>query len=169
VRKKLTLYPAVLAVVALGALLPGTAAAHGGKALKLRAEQLQFQYVDAAPPGTSVGDEFVFSEKLFERRRHVGMSGVVCTIVHATPPYDVLTLHCVATLRLRKGQIALQGLVELQGLGDPGPFTLAVTGGTGAYRGAGGEAVVRRGIRTVYKVKLDAAKKKQRSRGQRRH
>ena len=61
---------------------------------------------------------------------------------------------------LRRGQITLQGLVEAQSLSDPGPFTLAITGGTGEYRGASGEAVVRRGPGVaVYKLRLDSAKK----------
>jgi hypothetical protein len=165
VRINLRLHLTVLAVAALAVLTLGTgvASAHGddGKTLKLVAKELQFQYVDEAPPGPSLGDEIVFSEKLKKDGRHVGMSGVVCTITHATPPYDVLTFHCVGTLSLRHGQITLQGLIEVQGENDPGPFTVAITGGTGAYRGAGGEAVVREvapGV-SVYKLRFDSPKK----------
>ena len=78
-----------------------------------------------------------------------------------TPPYEVTTYQCVATLSLRRGQITLQGLVEIQGEGDMGPFTVAITGGTGAYRGAGGEARIR-GVsptRTVYKLFFDGTSK----------
>ncbi len=60
-----------------------------------------------------------------------------------------------------RGQITLQGLIEIQGEDDPGPFTVAITGGTGAYRGAGGTAVVREvrpGV-SVYKLRLDLPKK----------
>jgi allene oxide cyclase-like protein len=78
------------------------------------------------------------------------------------PPYDVLTFHCVATLRLHKGQITLQGLIDVQGEDDSGPFTVAITAGTGAFRGAGGEAVIRdvSDTTTLYKLRFDSAKKK---------
>jgi hypothetical protein len=85
---------------------------------------------------------------------------VVCTVVQAIAPYDVLTFHCVGTLSLRGGQITLQGLIEVQGEDDPGPFLVAITGGTGKYRGAGGEAKVRDvGDVTIYKLLLDKGKK----------
>jgi hypothetical protein len=174
VRTKLRLYPAVLAIVALGVLVSGTgvANAHGGgkKTLRLVATELQFEFIDVGAPGTSVGDYFVLSESLARRGRDVGMSGVVCTIVHATPPYDVVTFQCVGTFSLRRGQITLQGLLEFQGEDDPGPFTVAITGGTGAYRGAGGEAVVRLvddGV-SVYRLRLDLPKKHH-SRGHHKH
>jgi hypothetical protein len=73
----------------------------------------------------------------------------------------VLTLHCVATLSLRRGQITLQGLIEVQGEGDSGPFTVAITGGTGAFFGAGGEARIRNvsDMVSVYKLRFADRKK----------
>ena len=143
---------AVAAIVTLGMLVlsSGTAAAdgkgkgkHKGDTLRLVATTLQEEFLDLGAPGPSLGDELVFSEVLRERGREVGTSGAVCVVTEAVPPYTVLMFHCVATLSLRRGQITLQGLVEVQGEDDPGPFIVAITGGTGAYRGAGGEAVVR--------------------------
>jgi hypothetical protein len=171
VRINLRLCSAVLAIVALGLLASGTgvANAHGGgkKTLKLVATELQFEFVDVGATGPSLGDQIVFSESLAKHGRDVGMSGVVCTVTHAVPPYDVLTFQCVGTLSLERGQITLQGLIEVQGEDDPGPFTVAITGGTGAYRGAGGEAVVKEidpGV-ALYKLRLDVPKKKHHSRG----
>lgn len=162
---------AVAAIVTLGTLVlsSGTAAADGrGKGkhredtLKLVATTIQEEFVDVGDPGPSLGDMFVFSEVLRERGREVGTSGGVCTVTEAVPPYTVLTFHCVATLSLRRGQITLQGLIEVQGEDDPGPFTVAITGGTGRYRGAGGEATVRdvSATRSVYKLRFDDDKKK---------
>jgi hypothetical protein len=167
-RTKFRLFTAVLAIVALGVLVSGTAvaSAHGKgkeKTLRLVADQTQVEFVDVGAAGPSLGDELVFSETLSRRGREVGTSGVVCTITHVTPPYDVLMLQCVATLSLRSGQITIQGLIEVQGEDDLGPFTLAITGGTGAYRGAGGDLVVR-GVtdtRSIYKLHVDSSKKKQ--------
>jgi hypothetical protein len=158
----------VLAVVALGMLVSGSsvASAKGGgkKSLKLTATVIQFEQLDLGTTGPSLGDELVFSEELESRGRPVGESGVVCTVTQVVTPYDVLQYNCVGTLSLRKGQITLHGLIELQGTDDPGPFKVAITGGTGAYRGAGGEAVVRQVSPTmmVYKLRFDSNKKKRR-------
>ena len=171
---------AVVAIVTLGTLVfsSGTAAAdargdgkHSRDTLKLTAEVLQFEEVDVGTPGPSLGDMLVFSETLTERRREAGTSGVVCTVTETFPPYTDVTYHCVGTLSLRRGQITLQGLVDVQGEGDLGPWTVAITGGTGAYRGAGGEAVVRQfeDMTSTYKLRFVSdkkkAKKKKRSRG----
>jgi hypothetical protein len=166
VRTKLGVLTAALAIVVLGALVFGSAiaAAHGKhkRALRVVAIQNQFQAVDVAPTGPSLGDELVFSETLRRHGHEAGVSGVVCTATEVTPPYEVTTYHCVATLSLRRGQITLQGLVEIQGTGDMGPFSVAITGGTGAYRGAGGEARIREvsPTRSVYKLFLDPTSKK---------
>jgi hypothetical protein len=162
VRTKIRLTMSVLAIVALGVVVPGTALAggkHGGKqTLRLTATEIQSEFLDLGTAGPSLGDELVFSERLSRHGQEVGESGVVCTVTHTVPPYDVLTFHCVGTLSLRNGQITLQGLIEVQGQDDPGPFVVAITGGTGKFRGAGGEAVVRQvsGGRSVYKLRFDS-------------
>ena len=164
-RTRFAVHGAVLAVIALGVLVFGStiAEAHGkGKrTLRLVATEIQSQFLDLGAPGPSLGDEFVFSETLFRRGHEVGESGGVCTATQVTPPYDVTTFHCVATLSLRRGQITLQGLIEVQSVDDPGPFTVAITGGTGAFRNAGGEARIRdvAPMKTIYKLRFDSGKK----------
>ena len=164
-RTKFAVHAAVLAVIALGVLVFGStiAEAHGkGKrTLRLVATEIQSEFLDLGAPGPSLGDEFVFSETLSRRGREVGESGGVCTATQVTPPYDVITFHCVATLSLRRGQITLQGLIEVQSEDDSGPFTVAITGGTGAFRGAGGEARIRDvdEMTTIYKLRFATSKK----------
>jgi hypothetical protein len=169
VATKFRLTAVVLSIVALGLLVPGSAVASskgGKKTLKINATEKQFEFLDLGTPGPSLGDEFVLSERLFIRGRNVGESGVVCVVTQATPPYDVLTFHCVATLSLvKKGQITLQGLIEIQGENDQTPFRVAITGGTGKFRGAGGEATIREVSagpppKSVYKLRFDTGKKK---------
>ena len=155
----------MLAIVALGTLVFSSAVAVADgkgkdkdkRTLRIVAVEKQFNSLDLGAPGPTLGDEIVFSEYLRIRGRGVGESGVVCVVTQAMPPYDVLTFHCVATLSLRRGQITLQGLVEVQGEDDPGPFTVAITGGTGKFRCACGEAVIRdvSDTRTVYKLRFD--------------
>jgi len=160
VRTRFRFYTAVVAIVALGMLVFGSTLAsaqgNGKRTLRLVAIEKQFQSLDLGTPGPSLGDELVFSELLYRHGQEVGESGVVCTVTEVTPPYDVLTFNCVGTLRLRSGQISLQGLIEVQGEQDMGPFIVAITGGTGAFRGAGGEAVVR-GVtetKSIYKLRF---------------
>jgi hypothetical protein len=168
VRQHLKRCSAVLAVVALGVLVfdTGVAAAHGdrgkSKSLRIVAVDAVEEYIDVGVPGLSLGDQFVFSETLRIDRRDVGRSGGVCTITRGVPPYDVVDAQCVVTLRLRRGQITLQGLNEVQGEDDPGPFQLAITGGTGKFRGASGEATFRRRgeDRGVYRLRFDHKGKK---------
>ena len=166
-RTKFAVHAAVVpAIVALAVLVFGSAIAEahgkGHRTLRLVATQIQSEFLDLGATGPSLGDEFVFSETLSRRGHEVGESGGVCTATQVTPPYDVITFHCVATLSLRRGQITLQGLIEIQGENDPGPFTVAITGGTGAFRGAGGEARIRDVSETVsiYKLRFDSKKHK---------
>ena len=163
-RTKLRLYAAVLAIVGLGMLASGpvaTADGHGKKTLRIVATEIQSEFLDLGTSGPSLGDELVFSETLSIRGHEVGTSGVVCTVTQVSPPYDVTMFHCVGTLSLRRGQITLQGLIEVQGEDDPGPFTVAITGGTGRYVGAGGKAVIRdvSPTRSVYKLHFTSSKK----------
>jgi hypothetical protein len=167
VRTKHAVHAAVVAIIALAVLVFGSApAAAGGKGkrdtLKLVATTFQEEFLDLGDPGPSLGDEIVFSEVLRKRGRDVGTSGGVCVITEAVPPYTTLTFHCVATLSLERGQITLQGLVEFQGEDDMRPFTVAITGGTGAYRGASGEARVIpvSDTKLIYKLSFDSHKKK---------
>jgi hypothetical protein len=108
----------------------------------------------------------VASETLFRNGEEVGTSGVVCTATEVVPPYDVITLNCQATLDLERGQITLQGLIEVQGEDDPGPFTVAITGGTRAYRGVGGEAKIRNVSETesIYLLTFEAKNNKKHKR-----
>jgi hypothetical protein len=170
VRSKRAAGAAIVTLMAL-ALSSGTAVADGkgkrkGDTLRLVAVESQSAFIDLGDPGPSLGDEIVFSEVLKKRGREAGTSGGVCVATEVTPPYTSITYQCVATLSLDRGQITLQGLGEIQGEGDMGPFRLAITGGTGAYRGASGEATFRRvsDRRGIYKLRLDSDKKKKRKR-----
>jgi Allene oxide cyclase barrel like domain len=182
VRSRHAVRAAVVAIIAVGVLVVGAAPAtaggkHGkgkGDVLRLVGVEQDFEFIDVGPAGESLGDYFVFSEILYRRGEEVGTSGGQCVIVAGTPPYATFTAHCVATLDLERGQITLQGLVEFQGEDDMSPFTVAITGGTGKYRGAGGEARIRpRGENElVYKLKFDSkdkGKKKKRKKGRGRH
>ncbi len=159
-------HAATAAILAFGILVlgPASASADGkGKRdnLRLVATLSQEEFVDVGAPGASLGDQLVFSETLRSRGREAGTSGVVCTVT-AVVAYETTTFQCIGTLDLKRGQITLQGLIEAQGEDDPGPWRVAITGGTGAYRGASGEALVGDLSPTVsfYKLSFDSNDKK---------
>jgi hypothetical protein len=160
VRSKVRLFGAATAIAAWAALSLGPAVAAADardKRLKLGLTRVQQEWLDLGASGSSLGDEFVFIETLHRKGRDVGTSGGACMVVGAKPPYELMTYQCVATLRLPEGQIGLQGLLDATGPDDPQPFTLAITGGTGAYRRASGDAIL---TLTEYDLRFDSSIKR---------
>jgi hypothetical protein len=92
-------------------------------------------------PESPVGNQFVTAQRLLVQGRAVGQGGGTCQIVAPAPGRDRYTFHCTMTLRLPAGQIALDGLATF-GERGPQPMTMAITGGTGSYRTARGQATV---------------------------
>jgi hypothetical protein len=108
------------------------------RVLHLRGVQVESQLVDVAPTGEepSLGDSFVLSENLLRDGKKVGISGVVCTFVRLQHPPSAV--ECVITARLGSDQLTVQGLSF-----DQPRNVFAITGGTGRWRNAGGQVVVR--------------------------
>ena len=131
-----------LAVAALA--LAGTASAHDGpgKTIKLveAHKDLQPTFVDTGKPGPSVGDIVVARDGVLrENGAPAGMFTQVCTLVELGSNPFTSTYECSGSIALKDGTITMQG-----------PFvpaaaeaTAAITGGTGDYRTARGEIVVR--------------------------
>jgi hypothetical protein len=94
------------------------------------------EFLDLGAEGFSLGDEFVFSAKLLKGGDQVGHSGVVCTLTSLEREES----QCQATAWFQDGQITAQGLVA----GEPETIVLPITGGSGKYEGAEGEAHGRR-------------------------
>jgi hypothetical protein len=88
----------------------------------------------AKPAPDTIGDEDVFNGKFFKAGKQVGRDGGVCALVELPSIY-----HCVATNWFDKGQLTVQWLGDFS-VDAVGHF--AITGGTGAYRGATGEVTV---------------------------
>jgi hypothetical protein len=133
---------AVLAAVAVTAGSVGPATGHGdggdhghgGSTLRVLSTNTEEAFVDVGEPDFSLGDEFVFTSDLTKHGKSVGHTGVVCTITSVEREES----QCVGTAWFGKGQITIQGLIA----GEPERFSLAITGGTGAFESAGGTLVV---------------------------
>ena len=130
--------------VAVGATsLP--ASAEAAQTVRLDAATVELNLLDLAAPGFTLGDQIAFSDDLRDGAgQPAGFDGGNCTLVRiADAATQSGTVHCRVTYALKRGQITTQGLLELSGGGFQGTQTAAITGGTGRYRKARGEAVLR--------------------------
>jgi hypothetical protein len=138
-----------IGVVSLVATAAG-AKKHGKKVqiLNLTTRTDQEADLDLGPSGPSVGDRFVFSDNVFRGDTQIGTDGGECVVVWLEPnpvpegqePTSA-RVNCVATFRLPKGQLTVQGLVTFSEQAG-NRFTVAITGGTRAYRTAHGQATI---------------------------
>ena len=136
-------------VVSLVSTAAGTKK-HGKKVqiINLMTRTDQEADLDLGPTGPSLGDRFVFSDNAFRGNRQVGMLGGECTVTRLEPnpvpegqePTSA-TVNCVVTIELPRGQVTLQGLVTFSEQAG-NSVTIAITGGTRAYRTAHGEATL---------------------------
>jgi Allene oxide cyclase barrel like domain len=152
--KKLAISVIVALVLAVASITLASATAppasvantdnHGKvQVIQLVARTVQEAFLDIdRNQGPSLGDQIVFSDNLFRNGKKVGTDGGACTVTNVSKDLSKVTANCVATLSLRRGQITLQGLVTFTETGQPPPFFVAITGGTGAYRTAHGEMTV---------------------------
>jgi hypothetical protein len=81
----------------------------------------------------SLGDELLFHDQLFSGGQHVGDEAGSCVIVDVSQALS----NCSEVIRLPGGTLTLQSLN-----GPPPHKQLAITGGTGAYDTAGGDATL---------------------------
>lgn len=129
--------PAVVALAAI--LVVGVVSAIGTSkkpdptttTITLVGRQTSFNLVDNPPKGEpSGGDLFTFTENLFDRSgKRVGRDQIYC--VDINPTGDI---ECTGRAFLPGGQIAVSFALDF----NTGISSGAITGGTGAYRTAGG-------------------------------
>jgi hypothetical protein len=115
------------------------------RVIKLFSSTAQLKQLDLGDSGFSLGDEIVFADDLLTAKggAGVGFDGGVCTVVRIDNATTATgTLQCPVTLSLRGGQLFTVGLVRLANGALSGTQVVAVSGGTGRYRGAEGELAV---------------------------
>lgn len=126
-----------------GATPDGSAA--GVTTLRFFAHDTQQAALDLGAAGPGPGDEFIFSADLFDHAggTKLGRVGGRCTTVgvSATTTGEVL---CTAIFVLDRGQVTTEGLLDGAALFGGGGQTLTypITGGSGTYRNAHGDATV---------------------------
>lgn len=141
--RKITIATVTVTVAGLVALGTGVAAASSHNEDRLRGRERQFTEratavtpLDFGTPGPSQGDQFVVATDLWDNGgTKVASGGGICTVVSTT------LADCAGTQVFADGQLVARGIVPLAVLAGTGRFSLAVTGGTGAYGNASGEIV----------------------------
>jgi hypothetical protein len=146
--KKAILGVVVVLVLAVAGVSVAAASSSSADASKHRAWTVQLvarqtgstQLVLAESGHGPVGNQFLGTDDLYRNGRKVGDDASVCQFM-ADLGQAGGRFHCLATLSLPEGQLTAQGLFTQTEGGDQ-PFTLAITGGTGAYRTAHGQVRV---------------------------
>jgi hypothetical protein len=112
-----------------------------GNQIALAGKTVQLNLVDAGEPGFTLGDQLALTDDLRAGDEPAGFDGAVCNLVRiADAEAQSGTAQCTATYSLEGGQITSQGLFTLTNGGFIGAQSAAITGGTGRYRDARGEA-----------------------------
>jgi hypothetical protein len=126
----IVLAAAAVLVIALAAGGTGAASSGGGKRIAVFERATTDTLVDLPPAGDSVGDTLTFANEVFDARtgKKVGSDQGQCVRTVVGEAFE-----CSWTTFLPKGQITVQGPFY-----DAADSTVAITGGTGAYRNARG-------------------------------
>jgi hypothetical protein len=128
-----------LGLVATVALPSRAASSSGAKTLQLAAVTIQSTTLDLGAPGLSQGDETILTRELFLDGNKVGTAHLVSTVTLVAGADS--QSQTVASFSLPDGQLSAQGLVTASQTANR---LAAITGGTGAYRQAGGQVTVTR-------------------------
>jgi hypothetical protein len=125
--------------IASASAAPTSAVARSVKVLHLISHQTSLQVIDIGTKGPSPGDQIIETTVDFQNGQRVDRSVLNCVDITVTAGgFDVL---CHGSLAFTNGQVEFQGETNFHT-----PFTVAVTGGSGAYQHAGGQLTV---VRTL--------------------
>jgi hypothetical protein len=114
---------------------------HRSQTIRLVAKQTQATLLVLAAPGHGpVGNQILATDDIYRHGRKAGHDASACQVV-ADLGQAGARFQCVATVSLPDGQLTAQGLPTLTETSTR-PFTLAITGGTGAYRTAHGQVQI---------------------------
>jgi hypothetical protein len=136
---KLLIPAAVAALVATvvggASFASATSSSEGsGKTIVVIEKTTSQHFLDLGKPGPTAGDEFFFGSQFWNtsQTQRVGSNHGYCVLLTKR------LVHCLGTARLGGGTIEFAGAVN----GSASQLTIAITGGTGAFREAEGQVVI---------------------------
>lgn len=124
----------------------------GSETIRLSLRNVDSVELDLGEEGFGLGDRFVFTDDAFRKGRRVGSAHGECTVTRIDD--EDVSSQCLVTVVLQKGQLTSQGVVTFSESEETPEFTIAITGGTGRYKDAGGEARVREISDTKSRVRI---------------
>lgn len=123
--------------IASASAAPKSAAEPSVKVVHLISHQRSLQVIDIGKKGASPGDQVIETTVDIQHGQRADRSVLNCVDITVTARgFDVL---CHGALVFSGGQVQFQGETSFHT-----PFTVAVTGGTGAYQHVGGQLTVAR-------------------------
>jgi hypothetical protein len=123
--------------IASASAAPKNGATSSVKVLHLISHQKSLQVIDVGKKGPSPGDQVIETTVDFQHGKPIDRSVINCVdITVSKRGFDVL---CHGAMIFRNGQVEIQGETNFHT-----PFTVAVTGGTGAYQNVGGQLTAER-------------------------
>ena len=123
--------------IASASAAPKSAANQSVQVLHLISHQKSLQVIDIGKKGPSPGDQVIETRVDFQHGKRADSSVINCVdITVSKRGFDVL---CHGAMIFKNGQVEIQGETSFHT-----PFTVAVTGGTGAYQNVGGQLTVER-------------------------
>ena len=123
----------------------GPAGSGRQQTIKVFTSTVQSALVDLGAPGFSLGDQIIFTDNVLTRRNgaKLGIDGGVCSVVRVADAKSFSgTLQCVVTFSLRGSDITVQEFYSEAHAQLRGSHVAAITGGTGRFRAARGQATV---------------------------
>jgi hypothetical protein len=123
--------------VASASAAPKNGATSSVKVLHLISHQRSLKVIDLGKKGPSPGDEVIETTADFRHGTRVDRSVLTCVLI--TIIGRAMDVLCHGDLAFADGQVQLQGETNFHT-----PFSVAVTGGTGAYQNVGGQLTLER-------------------------
>jgi Allene oxide cyclase barrel like domain len=154
-RKLITAAAAVaLVVLSVAAFASASASTRSapGTTVSFIAKTTQLSQIDLPPTGFGQGDEVVFHDLLLSHGQVIGHDGGSCQATFVAKG-RVPQFQCLVTFVLRGGQVTAQGLLNIA---NPASFRgmFSITGGTGIYRTARGQATIHQTSATLATITL---------------
>lgn len=106
------------------------------KIIKLVAKPINREVFKNGSSETNIGDRSLFTHAIYLDDEEIGFDGGSCSVVRIEEDGRYYIL-CNVSMMLPDGTLSFQTFVEETF--PPPPFFAAITGGTGAYKGARGE------------------------------
>jgi hypothetical protein len=123
--------------IASASAAPKAAATPSARVLHLLSQQKSLKVIDLGKKGPSPGDQVL--ETTIERQNGKQVARGFLNCVGVTVTARAFNVLCHGTLIFKDGQVEIGGETNFHE-----PFTVGVTGGTGAYQNVGGQITVER-------------------------